>query len=130
MIRSSEEDRVLVKQQKDVVPTVYDGGRMGVMMREMITAEDGAPTFAMRVFDIAAGATTPYHHHPWEHEVFIVKGQGLIKGPSGETRLTPGTAVFVPGNEVHQWINARNNEPFGFICVVPKGAEAESKPPC
>jgi oxalate decarboxylase/phosphoglucose isomerase-like protein (cupin superfamily) len=39
-------------------------------------------------------------------------------------------AVFVPGREIHQWINAGQNEPFGFVCVVPKGAEADSKPPC
>ena len=24
----------------------------------------------------------------------------------------------------------KNDEPFGFIYVVPKGAESESKPPC
>ena len=39
MIPAAEEDSMLVKQQKDVVPTVYDGGRMGVTMREMITAD-------------------------------------------------------------------------------------------
>jgi quercetin dioxygenase-like cupin family protein len=61
-----------VKRYDEVTPTTYDGGRSGVTMREMITAADGAPTFAMRVFDLAPGATTPYHHHPWEHEVVIV----------------------------------------------------------
>ena len=39
-------------------------------------------------------------------------------------------AVFIPGDEEHQFINASETEPFGVICVVPKGAEAELKPPC
>ena len=64
----------------------------------------------------------------------MVKGEGRIRGKENgreyEKPLSPGVAVFVPGDEEHQWINLRNDEPFGFICVVPKGAEAESKPPC
>ena len=51
----------------------------------------------------------------------------LIKGIDYEEALKPNMAVFVPGNEQHQWVNT-GNEPFGFICVVPKGAESESKP--
>ena len=107
---------MLVKQQKDVVPTVYDGGRMGVMMREMITAEDGAPTFAMRVFDIAAGATTPYHHHPWEHEVFIVSGAGHVKSEQGDRPFAAGDTVFIPGNEPHCFVATT---PVQFVCVIP-----------
>jgi quercetin dioxygenase-like cupin family protein len=104
--------------------------KSGNRIHWLLTSEVGAPNFELRYIEIPPGGRSSDGSHPHEHEVFIVKGQGLIKGPGGETRLTPGMAVFVPGNEVHQWINARSNEPFGFICVVPKGAEAESKPPC
>ena len=107
---------MLVKQQKDVVPTVYDGGRMGVTMREMITAADGAPTFAMRVFDIAAGATTPYHHHPWEHEVFIVSGAGHVKSEQGDRPFAAGDTVFIRGNEPHCFVATT---PVQFVCVIP-----------
>jgi len=53
---------MLVKRYDEVTPTTYDEGRSGVTMREMITGADGAPAFAMRVFDLAPGAATPYHH--------------------------------------------------------------------
>ncbi len=96
----------------------------------MLTSEIGAKNFELRYFEIPPGGKSSYGSHPHEHEVFIVKGRGLVKGPDEETLLTPGMAVFVPGDEEHQWLNASNDEPFGFVCVVPRGAESESKPPC
>jgi quercetin dioxygenase-like cupin family protein len=96
----------------------------------MLTQEIGAPNFELRYIEIPAGGKSSYGHHPYEHEVFVIKGEGKIKGVQEEHTLLSGMAVFVPGDEVHQWINAKDDEPFGFICVVPKGAEAESKPPC
>jgi quercetin dioxygenase-like cupin family protein len=104
--------------------------KSGNRIHWLLTSEIGAPNFELRYIEIPPGGRSSDGSHPHEHEVFIVKGQGIIKNPAGQTALTPGMAVFVPGNEVHQWINAARNEPFGFICVVPKGAEAESKPPC
>ncbi|MGC8778895.1 MAG: cupin domain-containing protein, partial [Candidatus Caldatribacteriaceae bacterium] len=71
-----------------------------------------------------------YGSHPHEHGVFIVRGKGKIRGKDEEHVLSPGLGVFVPGDEEHQWINESTTEPFGFICVVPRGAEKEAKPPC
>lgn len=96
----------------------------------LLTSEIGTPNFELRYIEIPPGGQSSLGSHPHEHEVFVVKGKGVAKGPAGETRLKPGMAVFVPGNEIHQWINAGQKEPFGFVCVVPRGAEAESKPPC
>ncbi len=94
----------------------------------MLTSEQGAQNFELRYIEIPPGAHTSYGHHPHEHEVFVVKGKGKIKGKDSIKDLLPGTAVFVPGDEEHQFINASETEPFNFICVVPKGAESESKP--
>jgi len=96
----------------------------------MITSEMGAPGFELRYIEIPPGGKSSYGQHPHEHEVFVVSGEGRITGVFPETHLRPGMAVFVPGGEEHQWLNHSSTEPFGFICVVPKGAEAESKPPC
>ena len=95
----------------------------------MITTEKGAENFELRYVEIPVNGKSSYGKHPHEHEVFIVKGSGKIKGINYEQKLEPMIAVFVPGDEEHQWIN-NGNEPFGFICVVPRGAESESKPPC
>ena len=107
---------MLVRRYDEVSPTTYDNGRSGVTMREMITASDGAPTFAMRVFDLAPGATTPYHHHPWEHEVFIVSGSGLVKSEQGDRPFSAGDTVFIPGNEPHCFVAASAVQ---FVCVIP-----------
>jgi quercetin dioxygenase-like cupin family protein len=32
-------------------------------MRELITERDGAPNFAMRIFDIEPSTSTPFHTH-------------------------------------------------------------------
>ncbi len=98
----------------------------------LVTAEIGAPGFEMRYVEIPPGARpSKTTHHPHEHEVYVVSGHGLLTGKHGgqdyQTELRPGDAVFVPGNEEHQWLT-----PFGenlaMICVVPRGAESESKP--
>lgn len=95
----------------------------------MITSEVGAKNFELRYIEIPVNGNSSYGSHLHEHEVFIVKGKGVIKGKDYKKELKPNIAVFVPGNEEHQWLNT-GDEPLGFICVVPKGAEAESKPPC
>ena len=96
----------------------------------MLTSEHGAPNFEMRYIEIPPGGHTSYGHHPHEHEVFVVNGKGSVKGKDSERELSPGQAVYIPGNEEHQFFNASDKEPFGVICVVPNGAEAEYKPPC
>ena len=101
----------------------------GNLIYWMITTEMGAKGFELRYVEIPAGGKSSYGSHPHEHEVFIVKGKGKIKGADYKKELKPGMAVFVPGDEEHQWINI-GNDFFGFICVVPAGAESEYKPPC
>jgi len=111
---------------KDAMCLTKSGNRI----HWLLTSEIGAPSFELRYIEIPPGGRSSDGSHPHEHEVFVVRGRGLVKGPDGATPLTPGMAVFVPGHELHQWINTQPEEPFGFVCVVPKGAEAESKPPC
>ncbi len=96
----------------------------------MLTREHGAPNFEMRYIEIPPGGNTSHGHHSHEHEVFVVKGKGRVIGGDSEQKLTPGMAVFIPCDEVHQFFNESKEDPFGVICIVPKGAESEMKPPC
>ncbi len=100
----------------------------------MITTENGAPNFELRYIEIPSGGKSSAGSHPHEHEVFVVRGKGKVVGKDAdglpyEKTLIPGIAVFIPGNEEHQWLNTSEDD-LGFVCVVPKGAEAENKPPC
>jgi quercetin dioxygenase-like cupin family protein len=100
----------------------------------MLTSEIGAPSFELRYVEIPPNVPpSKTKKHPHEHEVFIVKGKGILQGNENgkayEVELSPGQAIFIPGNEEHQWLNP-HDEPLCIICVVPKGAEVELKPPC
>ncbi len=89
--------------------------------RLLIGRNDGASNFAMRIFELAEGGTTMHHDHPYEHEIFVHAGRGQVLRDGEWADLKPGDAVFIPGGEIHQLRNA-GDEPFLFICAVPKEA--------
>jgi quercetin dioxygenase-like cupin family protein len=90
----------------------------GVLKREVITAGDGAPNFCMRVFDVEPGSSTPNHTHDWEHEVFVLDGEGVVEGAGGKTLIGPGSVVFVAPNEQHCFINT-GGDILRFVCLIP-----------
>jgi quercetin dioxygenase-like cupin family protein len=90
----------------------------GVTMRIVGGTNEKAPTFAMRVFEIEPGSATPFHTHPWEHEVFLLEGKGKLKTSDKEIPLSEGDATVVLPNEQHSFINA-GDKMLRMICVVP-----------
>ena len=90
----------------------------GVLKREVITSEDGAPLFTMRVFEVGPGSSTPSESHPYEHEVFILSGRGVVVGEQGGVPISKESVVFVAPNEPHCFVNTGNDN-LRFICVVP-----------
>ncbi len=101
----------------------FDDGEIvkGVTGRVLIGQADGADKFCMRVFEIEPQGFTPRHEHEWEHEVIILAGQGEVLQDGAWKAVTPGTAVFVPGNEAHQFRN-QSQAPLVFACLIPNGA--------
>ncbi len=92
----------------------------GVRVRWVIGKNLNPPNFYFRVFELDPAASTPYHSHPWEHESFILEGKAGIKFPDGSIReAEPGTYIFIPPNEKHQFINLGEGT-LRFICVIPK----------
>lgn len=91
----------------------------GVTMRVVIGPEEGAPFFNMRVFEVEPGHASPHHSHWWEHEVFILSGQGIIKTDQGGIPLREGSTVLVPGGEMHQFQNT-GDDLLRFLCLVPQ----------
>ncbi len=94
-----------------------------VKKRVLIGPAEGAQNFVMRLFTLGAGGATPYHTHPWEHEVFIVRGDCTVHTADGEKSVSAGDFVYVPPNEAHRFVNAGEG-PLEFICVVPKEGES------
>ena len=93
-------------------------GAFKVKIRWLIAKDIGAENFAMRLFEVKPGGYTPLHKHPWEHEVFILKGQGLITGGSEEKVFREGDVVFLPSNMTHQFKNTCEND-VKFLCMIP-----------
>ena len=108
---------VQVKHYTDVLEQQAEGLE-GVTVRWVITEEDGAPHFAMRVFDVQAGRATPYHRHWWEHEVYVLEGEGVAVQEDGETPIGAGSVILVPGNEMHRFRNTGSGV-LRFICLIP-----------
>jgi quercetin dioxygenase-like cupin family protein len=102
----------------DVEAEEADGGASNVKVRWVITKEMGAPNFAMRVFEVEPGGYSPLHSHDWEHEVFILEGEGVVVSREGEKKFKRGDVVFVAPNEKHQFRN-NGKKLVRFICVVP-----------
>jgi quercetin dioxygenase-like cupin family protein len=90
----------------------------GITIRWVIGKPEGAPNFALRVIEFAPGAVFAPHQHPYEHEIFVLEGQGAVEGPAGKVAMKPGTAIYVPPDEVHGYRNT-GDVPLRFVCVVP-----------
>ncbi len=104
---------------KDRLPQRFDSDTVkGVKKWVLISEENGAPTFRMRLFEIEPAGFTPYHRHNYEHEVYILEGQGELVSQSERTPISAGEAVLVLPNEWHQFQNT-GTVPLKFICVIP-----------
>jgi quercetin dioxygenase-like cupin family protein len=96
---------------------VEEAGAKGVVIRTVIGAADNAPNFHMRVISFEERGATPNHSHPWEHEVFILKGEGSVEVEGKTVPLKPGDVVFVPPGAQHCFQSARGME---MLCMIPK----------
>ncbi len=97
---------------------VSEEGAKGVKIRWLINKEDGAPHFAMRVIEVDKGGCTPWHTHEWEHEVFILEGNGTLVTDEGAEDFKEGDVIFVSPREKHQFRNAGEGM-LKFLCIVP-----------
>lgn len=75
----------------------------------------------LRQFEVAPGGFTPRHSHPYEHEVFVLEGEGEVFEGAQPHRLRAGDVVFVKPDEVHQFRNT-GNLPLKFLCLIPNTA--------
>jgi quercetin dioxygenase-like cupin family protein len=81
--------------------------------------------FAMREFEVAPGGHTPRHMHDYEHEVFVLAGNGVVMDGDQERPLKAGDVVFVSPNDVHQFRNT-GSEPMRFLCLIPNSATGKN----
>ena len=103
----------------DVPARTFGAGAPGVTIRWVINEEqDGAPNYALRIIEIQPGGNTPDHVHPYEHENFVIAGQGRVRLGEEWHAIGPGSVVFVPADLRHQYANT-GDTPFQFLCGIP-----------
>jgi len=93
-------------------------GIKNLKIRWLISKKDGAENFAMRLFEVEPDGHSPLHQHDWEHEVFILEGNGLANDGKNKTPFKKGDVFFIKSMEWHQLINT-GNETLKFLCLIP-----------
>ena len=113
-----------VKEKNDLNPDIVNNDQMkGIRFYPLITSKDGAPNFAMRVFEINPGGYTPKHRHDWEHEVYIISGSGYVLQGEKKIKIKKDNCIFVEPNELHQFQAGENG--MSMICIVPNKGHHE-----
>ena len=95
-----------------------DEGVKDTTIRWLISDKDGAENFAMRVFTIQPGGHTPHHTHDWEHELFMVEGEAVLRSGDDKKPFVPGEFAFIKPDELHQ-IRNESDKVAKVMCLVP-----------
>jgi len=111
---------MIIKNINDVpLQDVNMDGAKDVKVRVLFGPADNAPTFAMRVFELAPGGHTPWHDHAFEHEAMLLDGDIAVVSEDGDTPLNPGDVLLMPPGEKHQFKNRSGTKGARFMCLVP-----------
>jgi len=95
-------------------------GAHGVSVKYLVGRGEGATKFFLREYHVAPGGKTSLGRHPYEHQVYVLRGAARVSVGSRVREVRRGGVVFVPSNRRHQFKNAGKGE-LVFLCV--KGAE-------
>jgi quercetin dioxygenase-like cupin family protein len=98
-------------------------GAAGAWKQVPISKTHGAPNFSFRVFTLEPGGHTPLHTHPFEHENYIIAGQGILQVGELEHPVKQGDFALVLPGEKHQYRNPSAHADLVMICAVPKEYE-------
>lgn len=109
---------IIVKKSSSVKADVV-GIAKNTTIQWLIDGNDGAQNFFMRLFTVEPEGHSPSHSHDWEHEVFILKGEGKMVTAEKEIPFEARDVVFVPSNEQHQFVNTGDTT-LEFLCMIPK----------
>lgn len=90
----------------------------GVKVRWLISNKDNAKNFAMRLFEVEPGGFTPSHTHDWEHEVFVLEGEGEVNIEGKVYPIKKDSVVFIEPAQKHTFKNTGGSM-LKFLCLIP-----------
>ena len=86
--------------------------------RRILFDSNGGQGIQVRYFEVAPGGWSTFEHHQHTHQVIIHRGSGTALVGYEARQVHEGDLVYVESNAWHQF-SATNDEPLGFICIVP-----------
>jgi quercetin dioxygenase-like cupin family protein len=114
---------MIVKDAEEVEKSVVEMDKVeGTYIQWLASKTDGAPHFAMRRFTMEKGGKIGLHDHPWEHEIYILKGKGIAFNEKERVDIKAGDVLYIPGGEPHGYDNT-GDEDLMFICMVPNSGD-------
>ena len=94
-------------------------GTKGCIVQWLISKEQGAKRYAMRLFTLRPGGNIPLHeHHDTEHEIYVIEGKGSFDDGKKKSSVSSGDVLFIPAGEKHSFVNQTHHD-LKFICVIP-----------
>jgi quercetin dioxygenase-like cupin family protein len=109
----------MVNSSDAVVEDLSKESASNVRVRYLIDERQDSNHFSLRLYTVEKNGHRPLDQHEYEHQVYILQGQGSLKeekSGSALRDLREGDSIFIPSNAVHQFINERD-EPLVFLCV-------------
>jgi quercetin dioxygenase-like cupin family protein len=91
----------------------------GIPGTRLISIEDKPPTCTMTYSVIEPGKTSPHHIHPWECEVYILEGSGVLVCDGKEYPIKEGDGIFIPENVDHYTLNNKTSGNIRRIEINP-----------
>ena len=102
----------------------------GVYIRWLVSGKDGAPTYALRLFEAEPGSFIPGHRHPWEHEIYVIDGSMKLCIEGECYNMSKDYYAYIPPNTFHEYHIGEQG--VKFLCIIPlKPSVSEDwKPEC
>jgi quercetin dioxygenase-like cupin family protein len=117
--------KIIHYNEAELEPVNVEGAE-GTKIRWLIAQKDGAPNFALRMFEVEPDGHTPYHEHAWEHEVYVLEGQGVLQTERGELPFASNDIIYVDPGMRHSFKNTGEAK-MKFLCIVPHEKTAQKK---
>ena len=106
--------------RRDTVRAESVDAAEGLRKAVLLDESDGAPTFAIRRFELDPDSSVPRHTNAIEHEQYVLEGEYVVGIGDDEHVVSAGDALLIPAGVEH-WYRNESDEPGAFICVVPNG---------
>jgi quercetin dioxygenase-like cupin family protein len=111
---SETKDVFIIRSEATQAENFARSGASGVKVQQLVGEPQGSKRVTLRLYTVGKGGHTNLDQHEYEHQMYVLKGHGTLRGKGGDTPLHPGDAVFLPANTLHQFIND-HDDPLVYL---------------